>query len=73
MELQLLSRNWVYTPPCDDSYKIRIFDDGNQQFIFYSNRWGQFGQWRGKVALFNRENPEILIKSISKWKINKIN
>ncbi len=73
MELKLLSKDWVYTPPCNDSYEIIFFDDGNQQYISYSNIWGQFGQWRGKVALFNRENPEILIKSISKWKINKIN
>ena len=73
MENNLINNTWDYIPPCEDSYEIRFFDDGNQQFLKYNNTWVKFGKWKGKVAIYNRREPEIIIKSISSWKIKKVN
>ena len=73
MEANLLSSDWTYISPCEDSYEIRFFDDGNQQFLKCNNTWVKFGKWKGKVAIYNRRDSEIIIKSISSWKIKKVN
>ena len=48
------------------------FDDGNFQYANYTNSWIIFGDWQGKYALVNYMNPEVIIKSISSWKVIQI-
>jgi len=72
MEANLLSSDWTYISPGDNCYAIQSFDDGNQEFSQYNNVWKQFGVWRGKVALYNKDNSNIVIKSISAWKVRPI-
>lgn len=64
---------WIYFDPIMDfTYEINTFDDGNQKYKDNINKWYIFGQWRGKCALVNYENPLIKISSISNWKISKL-
>ena len=64
---------WIYfTPNLQEIYKIIIYDDGNQVYEQYVNKWVINGKWRGKCSLINIEKPEIKISSISRWKIIKI-
>ena len=35
----------------------------------YHNEWIIFGEWEDKVALFNDQEPTVILKSISAWKI----
>ncbi len=71
MKQPLQNSNWNYIN--DNSlFQILMFDDGNEQFTKYNNIWVKYGKWRGKIALYNHDNPDILIKSISDWKVNKI-
>ena len=65
----LLNEEWEYIPIEDNkSFFINKFDDGNNIYRQYPNNWKKFGKWKGKIALFNKNNPEIIIKSISQWK-----
>ena len=52
-------------------YSITIFDDGNQKYISYANVWVIIDEMfdGGKVKLQNALNKNIIISSISKWKI----
>ena len=71
MPLQnLLSNNgWTYVPPNESQViMIHVFDDGNECFEKYENNWILFGHWRGKVAIYNKTYPTIIIRSISVWK-----
>ncbi len=64
---------WIFfTPNLQEIYKIIIYDDGNQVYEQYVNKWVINGKWRGKSSLINVENPEIKISSISRWKIINI-
>ena len=64
---------WNYFEPNQQEiYTIHIFDDGNNQFEIYENKWLVFGTWRGKYAIVNRSNPNIKINSISQWKLSKV-
>jgi hypothetical protein len=62
--------NWRFFGP-DKSlvYEITNFDDGNDKYQKYINRWYIYGSWRGKVALMNAEDQIIRLASISKWKL----
>lgn len=61
---------WVRIHPnINREYTIICFDDGNRKFENNENKWILFGRWKGKVALFNKQNPKIVISSISSWKI----
>jgi hypothetical protein len=61
--------DWIYyEPDTSKIYTIGTFDDGNEKYKYYTNRWHVFGKWRGKVALVNAENQTIKISSISDWK-----
>ena len=57
-----------------DIVKINTFDDGNQKFRHYKNEWiiEDFMFNKGKTKLKNSENHEIIIISISSWKVNVI-
>lgn len=64
---------WVFfTPNPQQRYKIYVYDDGNQVYAPYKNEWLITGQWRGKYALVNSQEPTISINSISQWKIVRI-
>ena len=63
---------WNYFEPNQQEiYTIHIFDDGNNQFEIYENKWLVFGTWRGTYAIVNKANPTVKINSISTWKLSK--
>lgn len=69
----LWNEEWEYISPEDKKYVfINNFDDGNLKYSQYPNYWILFGKWKGKIALFNKMNPKIVIKSISEWKTETI-
>jgi len=56
-------------------YIINVFDDGNDKYKIYENRWLKANDsiiGKGKVSLINEKNTSIRINSISKWKITTI-
>jgi hypothetical protein len=66
----LLSEEWDYIEiKNSEIYNITVFDDGNQRHESLKNEWYLFGIWKGKCALVNKHNPDIIIQSISRWKI----
>ena len=54
--------------------EIIVFDDGNDEFKEYENKWKITKEMfnGGKVELTNMENKKIKINSISAWKTRKI-
>ena len=65
-----LPADWLrVTPDIDNPIQIRVFDDGNEKYKRYDNCWITFGKWKGKLALFNGFDENIIIDSISEWKI----
>ena len=65
-----IQQNWkMYDIDKSKIYKIIQFDDGNQNLIDYENEWYIYGEWKGKVCICNKLNPNILIFSISLWKL----
>jgi len=55
-------------------YKIIVFDDGNQEYENYENKWKLVENLLcGKVTLQNVTDDTIYIKSISWWKVIKYN
>ena len=69
----LLSTEWEYIiPDMNQLYRITLFDDGMNIYQKYNNKWFIFGKWRGKIALLNHNDPDIIIKSISSWKVKKL-
>jgi len=61
---------WIYfVPNYQQTYKIHIFDDGNDLYEDYENKWLINGEWKGKVSLVNLNNHSIIINSISRWKL----
>ena len=54
--------------------EIIVFDDGNDEFKGYENRWAITKKMfnGGKVELTNVANQNIKIRSISSWKTRKI-
>lgn len=67
-----IHEDWIFIfPNLNKLYEIDIFDDGNERFNIYDNTWVKFGEWRGKVALFNYYSRDIIIRSISEWKLKE--
>lgn len=67
--------NWnIYDPNTNNIYEINTFDDGNGGYQEYSNTWLIYGDgYNGqKVALVNKDNMNIQIGSISRWKVDLI-
>lgn len=64
--------DWILFANPKTKVFINTFDDGNEQYQYYTNSWLIIGQWRGKVKLRNIANPTIEISSISEWKTNVI-
>ena len=64
---------WLYfTPDPERTYALSVYDDGNQIYDVYVNKWLITGKWRGKRSLINAINPSIKITSISKWKLFRL-
>ena len=55
----------VNDPTC---YKIIVFDDGNNRYQKYENKWFIISKWIGKVHLINIDE-KTEIRSISRWKL----
>ena len=73
LQEELLNDEWTFVyPKFDQMYQINIFDDGKEEYQEYNNTWIIFGEWKEKVALFNYLEPYVIIKSISRWKIQYI-
>jgi len=71
---KLYNNDWTFVvPDINKKYRINIFDDGNDNNINKKNEWVLFGIWKGKYALFNVEDSDIIIRSISNWKVELIN
>ncbi len=71
---QLYNEEWTFiVPNLDKKYKINTFDDGNEKLINNTNEWILFGTWKEKYALFNVKDYNVIIKSISNWKVDLIN
>ena len=51
--------------------EIHTFDDGNQTYTQYNNKWKIIGKMfnGGKLKLMNCEKNDIIINSISAWKV----
>ena len=65
-----MEEKWVYCQPnLNEVYYIDVYDDGNEKYIKYNNRWNIYGKWKGKIALQSHTDKEIKIKSISAWKV----
>lgn len=70
---KLYNDDWTFVVPnVNKKYKITTFDDGNEHLINKKNEWILFGEWKGKYALFNTKDYDIIIKSISNWKVQII-
>ena len=68
-----LYSDWTYVAPkCNQKRKINIYDDGREMYMHYDNNRVNFGKWRGKIALFNDQDPTIVIQSISAWKVSVV-
>ena len=66
----LINDYWDYVQPkLNEIYYITKFDDGLTNYTIYHNKWIIFGEWEDKVALFNDQEPTVILKSISAWKI----
>ena len=49
-----MDSEWIYfRPSLERIYKINVYDDGNQAFEQYVNKWAINGKWKGKGALIN--------------------
>ena len=70
---ELWNENWTFmSPNYEKMYKINVFDDGNEEYKPYTNKWIIFGTWKGKVALVNYYLQDVIIKSISEWKLDEL-
>ena len=54
--------------------EIHTFDDGNQRYQEYNNKWKIMEKMYngGKLKLMNCDKNEIIIYSISSWKVRLI-
>lgn len=69
---KLQDKEWTFVPPNESQVLKLIVFDGNERFEQYENEWILFGTWLGKIAIYNKNQPSIILQSISKWKtINK--
>lgn len=64
-----MNDEWIYFKPnVNEMVTIIKFDDGNENYKYYTNKWYIVGEWRGKIALVNVQDLNMKIDSISKWK-----
>lgn len=56
---------------CGTIVEIHTFDDGNQMYKQHKNKWiiEELKYNGGKLKLKNEENNDIIIYSISSWKV----
>ncbi len=52
---------------------VHNVDDANEKYRQYDNCWIVFGMWKGKVALYNGYDENVIIQSISEWKTSNRN
>ncbi len=70
---QAKKMDWkYYEPKTDVEYSINTFDDGNDEYKYYTNVWYVYGNWLGKVAIVNKRDKTMRIKSISAWKLSEV-
>jgi len=64
-----LPNDWTRVIP-DDTNPVIVhnFDDANEKYKQYDNCWIVFGMWKGKIALYNGYDENVIIQSISAWK-----
>jgi hypothetical protein len=64
-----LPNDWTRVIP-DDTNPVIVhnFDDANEKYKQYDNCWIVFGMWKGKIALYNGNDENVIIQSISEWK-----
>ena len=69
LQSKLQDKEWTLVPPNESQVLMLIvFDGGNERFEQYENEWILFGTWMGKIAIYNKNEPTVILKSISKWK-----
>ena len=69
LQSKLQDKEWTFVPPNESRVLMLIvFDGGNERFEQYENEWILFGTWLGKIAIYNKNQPSIILQSISKWK-----
>ena len=68
----LLNNEWECINKKGSIYRIEKFDDGNYKYSKYFNEWVIYGRLKDKVAIMNNQENNIIIKSISEWKLTKI-
>ena len=68
-----LPNDWTRVIP-DDTNPVIVhnFDDANEKYKQYDNCWIVFGKWKGKVALYNGYDENVIIQSISEWKTTNL-
>lgn len=68
-----LPNDWTRVIP-DDTNPVIVhnFDDANEKYKQYDNCWIVFGKWKGKVALYNGYDENVIIQSISEWKTSNL-
>lgn len=67
--------DFVYTPITNNIYELNTFDDGNQKYEHFENKYlkiGHYKQHPEKIALLNIDLKTI-ISSISSWKVSLTN
>jgi hypothetical protein len=69
-----LPNDWTRVIP-DDTNPVIVhnFDDANEKYRQYDNCWIVFGMWKGKIALYNGYDENVIIQSISEWKTSNLN
>jgi hypothetical protein len=69
-----LPNDWTRVIP-DDTNPVIVhnFDDANEKYKQYDNCWIVFGMWKGKIALYNGNDENVIIQSISEWKTRNLN
>lgn len=69
LQSKLQDKEWTFVPPNESQVLMLIvFDGGNERFEQYENEWILFGTWLGKIAIYNKHEPTVILQSISKWK-----
>jgi len=64
-----MNNEWIYFKPNKDKvFEITTFDDGNDKYTEFTNKWYVIGKWKGKVSLMNAIDSKVKIQSISSWK-----
>jgi len=68
-----LNIGWTFVvPDFNKKHRVNIFPEGQERYMDYDNTWVIFGEWKGKVALVNVQDPTIVIQSISAWKVSEV-